>query len=293
MNILSQVINGLSVGSIYALIALGYSMVYGIIKLINFAHGDIIMIGAYCIYIYMVMLGFPIYLSVLLTVLSGMLLGMLIERIAYRRLVNRGVARISLLITAIGVSIFLQNFAQLIFSSSSKSLPSLFGTESVKLGSLEIGVTTILSIVVMIVLMLLLNLLVKKTKIGKAMRATSEDAGAARLMGINSRTTISFTFGIGSALAAVGAILYCSMYPLVNPYIGSMLGLKAFVAAVLGGIGSIPGAMLGGLALGVVETLAKAFGFSRVSDAVVFGILIIVLLVKPTGILGKNVGEKV
>lgn len=293
MDFLSQIINGLGIGSIYALVALGYSMVYGIVQLINFAHGDIIMVGAYVTYLVLVVAGAPLWAAVLASIVFCTVAGILIERVAYRRLLTMGAPRISLLITAIGVSIFLQNFSQLLFSSSGKSMPVLFPVASYDLGSMQISSVTAINILTSVVLMVLLQLLVNKTKIGKAMRATSEDAGAAKLMGINTNITVAFTFGVGSALAAVGAVLYCGAYPLITPYMGGMLGLKAFVAAVLGGIGSIPGAMLGGYMIGVAESLTKAAGGSQVTDAVVFGILIIVLLFKPAGLLGKNVREKV
>lgn len=293
MDFVYQVINGLHVGSIYALVALGYSMVYGIVQLINFAHGDLIMVGSYAAYVVLVMLELPLWVAVLGSIVVCVVVAVLMERIAYRRLLNHGVARISLLITAIGVSIFLQNLAQLIFSSSAKTFPSIITAEPVTLGSMQLSVTTIITIVVSVVMMVLLQLLVNRTRMGKAMRAVSEDAGAAKLMGIHTNRTIMFTFGLGAALAAVGAVLYSASYPLVTPFIGSMLGLKAFVAAVLGGIGNIPGAMLGGYLIGVAESLTKAYISTQLSDAVVFGILIVVLLVKPSGLLGKNVTEKV
>ena len=293
MNFLSQIINGLSIGSIYALVALGYSMVYGIVNLINFAHGDIIMVGAFMIYLAMVMSGMNLWVAIIFAIIMCVVFGILIERIAYRRLLKKEVARISLLITAIGVSIFLQNFFQMLFTSTAKNIPNLFPGENIHIGALQIGNVTMITIITTLVLMVLLQILVKKTKIGKAMRATSEDPGASKLMGINSNVTIAFTFGLGSALAAVAAVLYCATYPLITPYIGSMLGLKAFVAAVLGGIGSIPGAILGGLILGVCEALTKAVGLSQIADAVVFALLIIVLLVKPSGFLGKSTREKV
>lgn len=219
--------------------------------------------------------------------------GVVIERVAYRRLLVHDAPRISLLITAIGVSIFLQNLFQLLFGSDAKSMPKMFSFSALQLGGLQLTSSTILNIVVSVIMMASLQLLVGKSKIGKAMRATSEDAGAAKLMGINTNTTIAFTFGIGSALAAVGAVLYCNTYPQIKPVMGGLLGLKAFVAAVLGGIGSIPGAMLGGYILGVAESLTNAYISSSLTDAVVFGILIVVLLVKPTGVLGKNIREKV
>lgn len=293
MGFFSQVINGLGLGSIYALVALGYSMVYGIVQLINFAHGDIIMVGAYVVYVILVMMELPIWIAVLGSIIFCAAAGILIERIAYQRLLNHGAPRISLLITAIGVSIFLQNLFQLLFGSDAKSMPKMFTLNSLKLGTLEITSSTVLNILVSVIMMAGLQLMVSKMKIGKAMRATSEDAGAAKLMGINPNTTIAFTFGVGSALASVGAILYCNTYPQIKPIMGGLLGLKAFVAAVLGGIGSIPGAMLGGYLLGVAESMTNAYISSSLTDAVVFGILIIVLLVKPAGLLGKNVREKV
>ena len=293
MKFLFQIINGLHIGSIYALVALGYSMVYGIVKLINFAHGDIIMVGAYAAYVLLVLCGLPVWVAVIGSIVFCALAGVLIERIAYRRLLVKEAPRISLLITAIGVSIFLQNLFQLIFTSSGKSFPSIFNYEPIVMGERQVSIVSLITIVTTVVLMVLLQLLVKKTRLGKAMRAVSEDAGAAKLMGINTNSTVSWTFAIGSWLAAVGAVLYSASYPLIDPYMGSMLGLKAFVAAVLGGIGSIPGAMIGGLIMGVAESLTKGYISSTLSDAVVFGILIIVLLLKPSGIMGKNVKEKV
>ena len=293
MKFLFQIINGLHIGSIYALVALGYSMVYGIVKLINFAHGDIIMVGAYAAYVLLVLCGLPVWVAVIGSIVFCALAGVLIERIAYRRLLVKEAPRISLLITAIGVSIFLQNLFQLIFTSSGKSFPSIFNYEPIVMGERQVSIVSLITIVTTVVLMVLLKLLVKKTRLGKAMRAVSEDAGAAKLMGINTNSTVSWTFAIGSGLAAVGAVLYSASYPLIDPYMGSMLGLKAFVAAVLGGIGSIPGAMIGGLIMGVAESLTKGYISSTLSDAVVFGILIIVLLLKPSGIMGKNVKEKV
>ncbi len=293
MDFFTQIINGLGIGSIYALIALGYSMVYGIVQLINFAHGDIIMVGAYVVFVVLVTLNLPLWLAVLGSILFCGIAGVVIERVAYHRLLVHDAPRISLLITAIGVSIFLQNLFQLLFGSDAKSMPKMFTFSPLQLGALQITSSTLLNIAVSVLMMASLQLLVNKSKIGKAMRATSEDAGAAKLMGINTNTTIAFTFGIGSALAAVGAVLYCNTYPQIKPIMGGMLGLKAFVAAVLGGIGSIPGAMLGGYILGVAESLTNAYISSNLTDAVVFGILIVVLLVKPTGLLGKNAREKV
>ncbi|MEG1932261.1 MAG: branched-chain amino acid ABC transporter permease, partial [Pygmaiobacter sp.] len=219
--------------------------------------------------------------------------GIFIQQVAYQRLLNSNAPRISLLITAIGASIFLQNLFQMIFTSSGKSMPSMISGKPIVLGGLQISNVTVVTIAVSVLLMAGLQLIVKKTRMGKAMRATSEDAGAAVLMGINTKRTIMFTFGLGSGLAAVGSVLYCSAYPLITPYMGGMLGLKAFVAAVLGGIGSIPGAMLGGYLIAISESLTKAFGLSKLTDAVVFGILILILLVRPAGLLGKNTKEKV
>jgi branched-chain amino acid transport system permease protein len=293
MDFLVQVINGLGLGSIYALVALGYSMVYGIVQLINFAHGDIIMVGAYVVYIFMVMMGAPIWAAIIGSILFCGFAGVFIERVAYSRLLKQNAPKISLLITAIGVSIFLQNLSQLLFTSSAKPMPAIFKAAQLNLGSLQLSSSTLINIGTSVAMMIGLQLLVNKTKIGKAMRATSEDAGAAKLMGINAQTTIAFTFGIGSALAAVGAVLYCNTFPQIQPYMGNLLGLKAFVAAVLGGIGNIPGAMLGGYILGIAESLTIYKGGSQYSDAVVFGILILVLIIKPSGLLGKNVKEKV
>ena len=293
MGFISQVINGLGLGSIYALVALGYSMVYGIVQLINFAHGDIIMVGAYVTYVLLVMAGAPLWVAIVGSILFCAFAGVFIERVAYRRLINMNAPRISLLITAIGVSIFLQNLSQLIFKSDGKSMPNMIVFDALQFGGLQITSASVVNILTSVVMMVGLHILVGKTKIGKAMRATSEDAGAAKLMGINTNHTIAFTFGLGSALAAVGAVLYCNTYPMITPYMGGLLGLKAFVAAVLGGIGSIPGAMLGGYILGVAESLTKGYISSSFTDAVVFGILIVVLLVKPAGLLGRNVNEKV
>ena len=293
MGFLSQVINGLGLGSIYALVALGYSMVYGIVQLINFAHGDIIMVGAYATYVLLVMVGAPLWAAVVGSILFCTLAGIFIERVAYHRLINMNAPRISLLITAIGVSIFLQNLSQLIFKSDGRSVPNMFNFGTVQAGSLQITSAAVINIVTSVVMMAGLQILVGKTKMGKAMRATSEDAEAAKLMGINTNSAIAFTFGVGSALAAVGAVLYCNTYPMITPYMGGLLGLKAFVAAVLGGIGSIPGAMLGGYLLGIAESMTKAYISTTYTDAIVYGILVVVLLVKPDGLLGKNVSEKV
>ena len=286
----SQLINGLSLGSIYALIALGYSMVYGIILLLNFAHGDIIMVGAYMSWFVMNQLGLGPVTAVCATIIVCTLLGVVIEKIAYTPL--RSAPRISLLITAIGVSFFLEYTAELIMGSGAKVIPAYFAPKTFYVGKVPVGLTSIITLVVTVLSMLVLTFLVQKTKLGKAMRAVSEDMDAARLMGINV-STISFTFAVGSALAGIGAVLYCCSYPQATPTMGSMLGLKAFVAAVLGGIGSMPGAMIGGIAIGLCECFVSAIGLSAWKDAVTFAILIIVLLVKPTGFLGRQVQEKV
>ena len=282
----SQLINGLSLGSIYALIALGYSMVYGIILLLNFAHGDVIMVGAYMSWFVMNQLGLGPVTAVCATILTCTLLGVVIEKIAYTPL--RSAPRISLLITAIGVSFFLEYTAELVMGSGAKVIPSYYDNKTFYLGKVPLGLTSIITLVVTVLSMLVLTFLVQKTKLGKAMRAVSEDMDAARLMGINVNSTISFTFAVGSALAGIGSVLYCCSYPQATPTMGSMLGLKAFVAAVLGGIGSIPGAMVGGIAIGLCECFVSAIGLSAWKDAVTFAILIIVLLVKPTGFLGRR-----
>ena len=287
----SQLINGLSLGSIYALIALGYSMVYGIILLLNFAHGDVLMVGAYMSWFVMNQLGLGPVTAVCATIVTCTLLGVVIEKVAYTPL--RGAPRISLLITAIGVSFFLEYTAELIMGSGAKVIPSYYAAKTFMIGKVPLGLTSIITLVVTVLSMLVLTFLVQKTKLGKAMRAVSEDMDAARLMGINVNSTISFTFAVGSALAGIGAVLYCCSYPQATPTMGSMLGLKAFVAAVLGGIGSIPGAMIGGIAIGLCECFVSAIGLSAWKDAVTFAILIVVLLVKPTGFLGRQVQEKV
>ncbi len=288
---ISQLMNALQLGSIYALIALGYSMVYGIILLLNFAHGDIIMVGAYVSWACMSVFGLPPIVAVLATVVVCTVLGVAIERIAYRPL--RGAPRISLLITAIGVAFFLEYTASLLLGSGAKVVPSYFENQVYSFFGATVSLTSIITIVVMVCSMLVLTFLVQKTKLGKAMRAVSEDMSAAQLMGIDINRTISFTFAVGSALAGIGAVLYCSSYPQATPTMGSMLGLKAFIAAVLGGIGSIPGAMIGALFIGVSETFFTAIGLSAWKDAVTFLILIIVLIFKPTGLLGRKMQEKV
>lgn len=295
---ISQLLNGLQPGSIYALVALGYSMVYGIISLLNFAHGDIIMVGAYATWFVMtafisssVSLWISVPVAVLVAILACTLLGVGIEKVAYAPL--RSAPRLSLLITAIGVSYFLENFAQMQFGTEAKDFTRIFSLGSFSLGKISVSWTSVITLIVSVGSMILLTIFVKKTKMGKAMRAVSENVGTAQLMGVNPNKTISLTFAIGSALAGIGSVLYCCAYPQAKPMMGSMLGLKAFVAAVLGGIGSIPGAMIGGFAIGFAETLVSAIGLSVWKDAVVFAILIAVLLIKPAGLLGKNKIEKV
>lgn len=288
----AQLINGISIGSIYALVALGYTMVYGIVKLINFAHGDVIMVGAYVVYFFVRIIGLPFLPAVFLAMAACAILGVAMDKIAYKPL--RKASRLSALITAIGVSLFLQNSFMVMMGSSPRPFPALSVPGHVTLfGNVTVSNLTIITIVVSILMMALLQLIVIKTRAGKAMRAVSEDSGAASLMGINVNVTIAVTFAIGSSLAAVGSALYASTFPLVDPFMGMMLGLKAFVAAVVGGIGLIPGAMLGGFLLGIAESMTNAYISSQLSDAVVFGMLIIVLLFKPAGILGKATGEKV
>ena len=286
----SQLFNGLQTGSVYALVALGYSMVYGIILLLNFAHGDIIMIGAYTAFYAMTAFHLHPIFSVVLAVITSTLLGVVIEKVAYTPL--RSAPRLSLLITAIGISFLLENGAQLLFGADTKSMDTLV-PGNVTFGPVTVSYTAILTIIVAVIAMVALTLLVQKTKLGKAMRAVSEDMGAAQLMGISLNKTISFTFAVGSALAGIGSVLYLCAYSQASPTMGSMLGLKAFVAAVLGGIGSIPGAMVGGFAIGLLEALVAAVGLSVWKDAVAFAILIVVLLVKPSGIMGHPVTEKV
>lgn len=289
--ILKQLINGLQSGSIYALVALGYSMVYGIIMLLNFAHGDIIMVGAYIVWLMMARFALNPIIALLAAILGCTALGVVIEKAAYKPL--RSSPRISLLITAIGISYFLENAAQLIFGANARVIPPFINAEPITVGAVSIPAEAAVTLAAAGIAMVLLNVLVKKTKMGKAMRAVSEDAGAAQLMGININNTISFTFAVGSALAGIGSVLYCCAYPKATPTMGSMLGLKAFVAAVLGGIGSIPGAMAGGFAIGIAEALVSSAGLSEWKDGVVFAILIIVLLVKPTGLMGRPMTEKV
>ncbi len=291
MTFLTQLLNGLSLGSIYALVALGYTMVYGIILLLNFAHGDIIMVGGYLAWIALSVLGLHPALAVLMSVGGCMFLGVLIDKIAYAPL--RDAPRLSILITAIGVSYFLENGGQLVFGAAAKVVPSFGDFGSLTFADVTFKGSSILTIVVTAAATLILTFLVQKTKLGKAMRAVSEDMGAARLMGINVNHTISFTFAVGSALAGIGSVLYCMAYTQITPTMGIMLGTKAFVAAVLGGIGSIPGAVIGGLIVGLAEVAVSAVGLSVWQDAVVFLLLIIVLVIKPTGLLGRPMTEKV
>ncbi|MDR1710637.1 MAG: branched-chain amino acid ABC transporter permease [Propionibacteriaceae bacterium] len=288
----SHLISGVSLGSIYAIIALGYTMVYGIAKMLNFAHGDVIMVGGYVCFFAVTSFGLPAPVGIGLAMLVCTLLGVTIERLAYRPL--RQASALAVLITAIGVSYFLQNSALLLWSSNVKSFPAIIGDASWKINDdLSVSATTMVTIGSCIVIMAGLTWFTSKTKMGKAMRASSEDKGAAQLVGININATISVVFAIGSALAAVAGILLCSAYPNLTPTTGAMPGIKAFTAAVFGGIGSIPGAMIGGILLGVIEIFAKAYISTQLSDAIVFLVLIIVLLVKPTGLLGKVVQEKV
>ena len=293
MGILQHLINGISIGSVYAIIALGYTMVYGIAKMLNFAHGDVIMVGAYISFCVTNYLHLPVFVSILASIAVCTVLGVIIEALAYKPL--RGTPSLAVLITAIGVSYFLQNSAQLIWGSAPKNFTSIVALKPIMLfdGRIVITDEVIVTVLVSALVMVCLTLFTGKTRIGKAMRAVSEDRDAAQLMGINVNQTISVTFAIGSALAAVAGVLLCSTVPTLMPTTGSMPGIRAFTAAVFGGIGSIPGAMIGGILLGVIEALSKAYLPNQFSDAIVFGVLILVLLVKPTGLLGKQVQEKV
>ena len=291
MGFLSYLVNGLGLGSVYAIIALGYTMVYGIAKMLNFAHGDVIMVGAYVAFFALNRYNLPLVPAVLCAVVVCTVLGVVIERLAYKPL--RKATSLAVLITAIGVSYFLQNGAQLLWSSSTKVFPSVITNNSISIAGTSISYLTLLTIATCLVVMAVLTLFINRTKTGRAMRACSEDKGAATLMGINVNRIISITFAIGSGLAAIASVLLCATYPSVYPTLGSMPGIKAFTAAVFGGIGSIPGAFLGGILLGVIEILAKAYISTQLSDAIVFGVLIVVLLIKPTGLLGRKLSEKV
>lgn len=291
MDFFEQLINGISLGSIYALIALGYTMVYGIIKLINFAHGDIYMVGAYVGFYAVTMTKMSIIPALIISMVVTGLLGILVEKIAYKPL--RKAPRISLLITAIGVSFFLEYTSMYFVSPTPRIFPNVIDSLSLNIGSFVINGQQLLIFIITVILMVLLTYIVQKTKMGKAMRAVSFDTETAKLMGINADRVISFTFGIGSALAAAGGVLVGVYYNSIDPLMGIMPGLKAFVAAVLGGIGSIPGAMTGGIVLGVIEALVSGFISSTFRDAAAFAILILVLLFKPSGIFGKNTNEKV
>ncbi len=290
LEFLSYLISGISLGSVYAIIALGYTMVYGIAKMLNFAHGDVIMVGGYVSLLAMSALGLPWWLGVLLAMAACTVLGVIIEGLAYKPL--RAAPSLAVLITAIGVSYFLQNAAQLLWGASPKSYTPIVGG-SVSLGGLTISGISLLTIAMCVVIMVGLTLFTSKSKMGKAMRACSEDKGAAQLMGINVNRTISLTFAIGSALAAIAGVLLCSFNTSLMPTTGSMPGIKAFTAAVFGGIGSIPGAFLGGMLLGIIESLSKAYISTQLANSIVFAVLIITLLVRPAGLLGKYVPEKV
>ncbi|MBP3277297.1 branched-chain amino acid ABC transporter permease [Kandleria sp.] len=291
MDFINQIINGLSTGSMYALVAIGYTMVYGIGKMINFAHGEIIMASSYFALVGISSLGLPPVAAIALSVVLTAALGVITEKVAYKPL--RGKGSLEVLITAIGVSYLLQNVFYLIFTSSGKTFPDIMPQGSFHLGGLHITYITLITLIISGVCTGALLFFIHKTKMGKAMRAVSEDAGAAQLMGINVSSTISLAFAIGSGLGAVAGVIYGAKFSLINPYIGAMLGIKAFIAAVLGGIGSIPGAMVGGLMIGVAESLTISYISSDFSDAIVFGILILILLIKPAGLFGKNVREKV
>lgn len=294
--LIQQLLNGLHIGSIYALIALGYTMVYGIVKLINFAHGDIMMVGAYVAFFLMTVVKLPLVIAIVLAMVFCAIFGMAIEKIAYKPL--RKAPRMWALITAIGVSFFLETLFTILFGANALPFPT-FSITPIEIGQLQISGVMMITVALAILLMVGLQVFIKYTKLGKAMRASSEDAHAASLMGISVNRTITMAFAIGSALGAMGGILFAIAYPQISPLMGVMPGLKAFIAAVLGGIGIIPGAMIGAFLLGIIESLTKGFlsafwpSISLWSDAVLFLVLIIVLLVRPSGILGKNIREKV
>ena len=289
--LIQTLISGLSLGSIYALIALGYTMVYGIAKMLNFAHGDIIMVGAYAVITAVFTMGLPPFIAILISIALCALLGIVIEFLAYRPL--RQAQPLAVLITAIGVSYLLQNLALLIYGSEQKAFPTIVALPTVHIGGVYIDGITLATLVVTAVIMVALSLFINKTRMGKAMRAVSEDKEAAELMGISVNRTITVTFAIGSALAGVAAIFYGAAYTYIRPTTGAMPGIKAFTAAVFGGIGSIPGAFLGGLLLGIIEAMAQAYISTNLANSIVFAVLIVVLLVKPAGLLGKSVTEKV
>ncbi len=295
-NFIEQTINGLQTGSIYALIALGYTMVYGIVKLINFAHGDILMVGAYAVLV-AISNGMPLSIALILSIIFCSILGVVIDYFAYRPI--RNAPRISALITAIGVSFLLESLALIIFGATPKiidtNLIPVFLSPKIKinLGFVNVSMLTIFVIVITMICMFILNLFIRKTKLGKATRAVSQDTGAAKLMGINVNLTIAITFAIGSGLGALGGVLYAIMYPTIEPYMGMLPGLKAFIAAVFGGIGSIPGAMVGGYVLGIIESYTKGYISSTWANPIVFGVLILILIFKPNGLFGKNMKEKV
>ncbi len=292
MEFLSYLISGLSLGSVYAIIALGYTMVYGIAKMLNFAHGDVIMVGGYISLMAMLSMNLPPVIAVLLAMVVCTALGIIIEGLAYKPL--RSAPSLAVLITAIGVSYFLQNSALLIWGANPKAYtPVIDGAIKLFEGQLSISYISLLTMASCIVIMVVLSLFINKTQLGKAMRACSEDKGAAQLMGINVNRTISMTFAIGSALAAIAGVLLCSSYTSLMPTTGSMPGIKAFTAAVFGGIGSIPGAFLGGILLGIIESLAKAYISTQLANSIVFAVLILTLLIRPAGLLGKYVPEKV
>ena len=292
MSFLSYLINGISLGSVYAIIALGYTMVYGIARMLNFAHGDIIMVGGFVIFTMVSTLGLPPMVGVLVAVIACTVLGVVIERVAYKPL--RGASSLAVLITAIGVSYFLQNAAQLLWGATPKNFTSLVTFPVPEfLAKYNVSAVSLVTIVACLIIMAGLVFFTGKTKMGKAMRAVSEDKAAAQLMGINVNRTISMTFAIGSALAAIAGVLLCSYSPVLQPTTGAMPGIKAFDAAVFGGIGSIPGAFVGGILIGIIEAMAQAYISTSLANSIVFGVLIIVLLVKPAGLLGKYVPEKV
>lgn len=293
MGFLNNLINGISLGSIYAIIALGYTLVYGIAKMLNFAHGDVIMIGGYVVFISMTSLSLNPWISILLAIIACTVLGVVIEKVAYKPL--RQATSLAVLITAIGVSYFLQNIALLIFGARPVNFTSVVNVPSLKLfdGQIVIAGETSVAIIVSLLIVICLSLFINKTKSGRAMLAVSEDKNAAQLMGVNINRTISLTFAIGSGLAAVAGVMLCSAYPTLSNTTGAMPGIKAFVAAVFGGIGSIPGAMIGGILIGIIEIIGRAYISPQLADAIVFAVLILVLMIKPTGILGKKINEKV